>query len=213
MRNDVSKDLRQRHLRITDPSPWVERFAPLVRQGGSILDVAAGGGRHTRFFLGRGHPVTAVDRDGEPLAALADELEATVFTVDLEDGTPFIGPGGPLAGQRFAGVVVVNYLHRALFADLIDTLQPGGVLIYETFARGNEEFARPRNPDHLLKSGELLDAVAGKLQVVAYEHGRVEQTDIPGVKQRICAVKDLGASTREDGEPPAHPLIPASSSR
>jgi len=208
MRNDISKDLRQRHLRITDPSPWVARFAPLVRPGGPVLDLAAGGGRHARYFLDRGHPVTAVDRDGEPLASLADEPDATVITADLEDGAPFLGTGGALAGRRFAGVVVVNYLHRVLFADLIRALEPGGVFIYETFARGNEEFARPRNPDHLLKSGELLDAVSGQLQVVAYEHGRVEQTDIPGVKQRICAVNDLGASTREDGEPPAHPLIP-----
>jgi len=208
MRNDVSKDLRHRHLRITDPSPWVERFAPLVRPGGPVLDLAAGGGRHARFFLGRGHPVTAVDRDGEPLASLADDPEATVVTADLEDGTPVFAAGGLLAGQRFAGVVVVNYLHKVLFADLIEALEPGGVFMYETFARGNEEFARPRNPDHLLKSGELFEVVAGKLQVVAYEHGRVEQTDIPGVKQRICAVNDLGASTREDGEPPAHPLSP-----
>jgi len=208
MRNDVSKDLRQRHLRITDPSPWVARFAPLVRPGGPVLDLAAGGGRHARYFLGRGHPVTAVDRDGEPLASLAEEADATVMTADLEDGTPFLGAGGAVSGRRFAGVVVVNYLHRVLFAELIEALEPGGVFIYETFARGNEEFARPHNPDHLLKSGELLDTVSGQLQVVAYEHGRVEQTDIPGVKQRICAVNDLGASTREDGEPPAHPLIP-----
>jgi len=208
MRNDVSKDLRQRHLRITDPSPWVARFAPLVRPGGPVLDLAAGGGRHARYFLVRGHPVTAVDRDGEPLAPLVEEPDARVMIADLEDGPPVFAAGGPLAGQRFAGVVVINYLHRVLFSDLVAALEPGGVFIYETFARGNEEFARPRNPDHLLKSAELLDAVAGKLQVVAYEHGRVEQTDIPGVKQRICAINDLGASTREDGEPPAHPILP-----
>jgi len=91
-----------------------------------------------------------------------------------------------------------------LFASLLANLKPGGVLIYETFARGNEAFARPRNPDHLLKSGELLDLAAGKLHVIAYEHGLVEGADISGVKQRLCAVNDLGLSDREDGEPQAH---------
>lgn len=100
---------------------------------------------------------------------------------------------------------MVNYLHRDLFENIISSLKPGGVLIYETFARGNEEFARPRNPDHLLKSGELLDAVAGRLQVVAFEHGLVQTTDIPGVKQRLVAVNDLELSAREDGEPQPHP--------
>ena len=92
--------------------------------------------------------------------------------------------------------------------DLVGALAPGGVLIYETFARGNEAFVRPRNPDHLLKSGELLELVQDRLQVIAYEHGIDEAAEIPGVKQRICAVNDLETSDRDNGEPGPHPVTP-----
>ncbi|MCP5366870.1 MAG: class I SAM-dependent methyltransferase [Hyphomicrobiales bacterium] len=198
-----------RHLRIATPSPWVARFAPLVPAGGPVLDLACGGGRHARLFLDRGHAVTAVDRDTAAVADLAgDNSRARVITADLEDGTPPFGPGGALAGTRFAGIIVCNYLYRPLNDALVAALAPGGVLIYETFARGNEAFTRPRNPDHLLRAGELLDLVRGRLQVVAYEHGVVEKSPCPGVIQRICAVNDLDASDREDREPAPHPVVP-----
>lgn len=203
-----SDELRAKHLRITEPSPWLRRYRHLVAKPARVLDVAAGGGRHGRVFLADGAEVVFVDRNTDALADLRDEPRATVIETDLETETcPFAG-GGPLAGERFDAVVVVNYLHRPLLAGLIGALRPGGVLIYETFARGNEAFARPRNPDHLLKSGELLAAVAGTMQVVAYEHGLTEAVDIPGVKQRLCAVKDLENPVRDDGDPPAHPLVP-----
>lgn len=194
-------DKASRHLRIIQPSPWVMRWAHLIESGGAVLDLAAGGGRHGRWFLGQGHPVTFVDRTIEPLEDLAGQDKSEVIEADLENG-----PAWPLGERRFAAVIVVNYLHRDLFPQLMASLQPGGVLIYETFARGNEDFSRPRNPDHLLKSGELLDAIHGQLQVVAYEHGVVSNADIPGVKQRLCAVNDLSLSAREDGEPASHAL-------
>lgn len=202
-------DVRAKHLGLTEPSPWVARFASLVAAGGTVLDLAAGGGRHGRHFLSRGCAVVFIDKTTSALGDLEANDGATVITADLEDGPPPFDTGGPLHGRTFDAIVVVNYLHRPLFDDLVAALKPGGVLIYETFARGNEDFARPRNPDHLLKSGELLDAVAGQLQVVAYEHGVVAVTDIPGVKQRLCAVKDLEMSARDDGDPPAHDLHPS----
>ncbi len=206
---DPDPDARARHLRMTRPSPWVARFAHLIPKGGAVLDLACGGGRHARFLTQRGHPVTALDRDTTAMAADAS-LGIEIIAADLETGGPVFDPPGPLAGRRFAGIVVVNYLHRPLFAALLAALAQGGVLIYETFAKGNESFSRPRNPDHLLKSGELLEIVRGKLHVVAYEHGLVEGPDdpgdIPGVKQRLAAVNNLGRSPREDGEPEPCPL-------
>jgi len=208
MKNDELDALKQRHLRITAPSPWVKRFAPLVPDGGAVLDLASGGGRHARWFLDHGHAVTALDQNSEPLAPLKDRTGATVIVANLENGRPIFSDDGPLAGRTFRGIVVVNYLFRPLFNELIDALEPGGVLIYETFALGNEDFARPRNPDHLLKSGELLDLVHGRLQVVAYEHGLTQTAEIPGVKQRLVAVNNLGLGSREDGEPSPLPIDP-----
>lgn len=199
----TATDKTAKHLSITQPSPWVARWAHLIAKGGSVLDLAAGGGRHGRWLLTQDFSVTLVDKNAEPLADLQGQAGADVVITDLEDGSPW-----PLEGRTFNAIVVVNYLHRDLFARLIASLKPGGVLIYETFALGNEEFSRPRNPDHLLRSGELLDAVSGALQIVAYEHGLVQNADIPGVKQRLVAVNDLKLSTREDGQPAPHPLQP-----
>ena len=189
-------------------SPWVQRFAPLIRSAGTVLDLAAGGGRHSRHLLELGYRTVTIDRNGEPLAALQSEPGATIIEANLEGDPPPFSPGGALAGRRFDGIVVVNYLHRPLFDDLIAALTPGGVLIYETFARGHEAYARPRNPEHLLHAGELLKAFGGRLQIIAYEHGRLDVGDVPGVKQRLCAVNDLTISTHEGGEPDAHPLDP-----
>ena len=205
MSADPDDALRARHLRINAPSPWIARFAHLIAPGGAVLDLACGGGRHARFLAQRGHPVTAVDKDTTVIAATAPP-KIEIIAADLENGAPVFDPPGPLAGRRFAGIVVVNYLHRPLFGALLAALEPGGVLLYETFARGNERFARPRNPDHLLRSGELLEIAHGRLHVVAYEHGLVEGDDIPGVKQRLAAGNDLGRSAREDGEPEPRPL-------
>ena len=146
-----------------------------------MLDLACGGGRHTRLFRAQGHPVTAVDRDLAGIADLAGDLEVEAIDADLEQA-PW-----PLDQRRFAGIVVVNYLWRPLFPRLFDALAKGGVLIYETFAKGNGRFGQPRNPDYLLAPGELLERVAGRLHVVAFEHGIVAEPR-PAAVQRLCAV-------------------------
>ncbi|MFN4087470.1 MAG: class I SAM-dependent methyltransferase [Alphaproteobacteria bacterium] len=166
--------------RFGPPSPWVLRCAPLVRPAGTVLDLACGGGRHARLFLARGNAVTAVDRDLAGVADLEGAPRFAAVAVDLEDGSPWPA-GGP-----FDAVVVANYLHRPLFPAIMAAVAPGGVLIYETFAAGNERFGRPANPDFLLRPGELLDAVRGRLTVLAYEHGR-EDDPRPAVVQRLCA--------------------------
>ncbi|MBB4267888.1 class I SAM-dependent methyltransferase [Roseospira visakhapatnamensis] len=170
------------HLALTEPAPWITRFAALIRPGGTVLDVACGGGRHARWLLDRGFHLTLVDRDTTAVADLADR--ADVIAADLEDGTPW-----PLAGRRFDAVVVTNYLFRPLLSRLVESVAPGGVLLYQTFAVGNERWSRPRDPDHLLRPGELLTAVAGRLQVVAFEQGIVQRPgrDRPAVVQSLCA--------------------------
>ncbi|MBK1697126.1 class I SAM-dependent methyltransferase [Rhodovibrio salinarum] len=164
------------------PSDWVSRFAGHV-PAGPVLDLACGRGRHGRLFRARGHPITLVDRDLSGIADLAGQDGVETIEADLEDGRPF-----PLAERGFAGVVVTNYLYRPLLPALITAVRPGGVLLYETFAQGQERLGRPTNPDFLLKPGELLDAVRDTLTVVAYEDRTLHRPE-PTRVQRMCAVR------------------------
>ena len=161
------------------PSSWIVRFGPLVRAGGSVLDLACGRGRHLRWFAARGHPVLGVDRDAEALATLQGVGET--LQADIENG-PW-----PLAGRQFDAVVVTNYLWRPLLPHILDALAPGGLLLYETFAEGNETVGKPSRPDFLLKHGELLHACA-TLRVIAYEDGFLDPP--PRYVQRIAAVRE-----------------------
>ncbi|MEX0852570.1 MAG: hypothetical protein WD036_04705, partial [Bauldia sp.] len=145
---------------------------------------------HVRWLLARGLAVTAVDRDVTGLADIADAPGLEIIEADLE-AAPTAGGGWPLGGRRFAAVIVANYLWRPLLPAIVAAVAEGGVLLYETFARGNAAFGRPANPDFLLAPGELLDAVRGSLHVVAYEHGVID-TPRPAVVQRICAVRGDG---------------------
>jgi SAM-dependent methyltransferase len=174
------------HPPIAEPSPWVVQFAPLLHPGTQVLDLACGAGRHTRLFLGAGHSVTAVDRDLSAVTELCGVNERlTLVEADFEDGSAW-----PLGEQIFDAVVVTNYLWRDLFPDILRSVGPGGYLIYETFAVGNERFGKPTNPDYLLRKGELLEVVDGQLEVVEYEHTEV-QTPKPALVQRICACRKV----------------------
>lgn len=181
------------------PSPFIARFARIVPRTAPVLDVACGSGRHLRLFQALGHSVVGVDRDVSGVADLADTPGIEVAAADLEAG-PW-----PFPGRAFAGIVVANYLHRPLLPVLIDALAPDGVLIYETFARANVRFGRPSSPSYLLRSGELLEAVRGRLQVVAYEHGEISSPKAAAV-QRLCAVNDLRPGAGLDGDPEPRPL-------
>ena len=164
------------------PSAWVRRFLPLIRRGGRVLDLAAGAGRHTRLLRAEGFSVVAVDRDTAALeAALAGDPGCRIIALDLE------APGPWQLGGGYDGVVVTNYLHRPLLEDLAVALAPGGVLIYETFLLGNERFAKPSNPDFLLRPGELWETYAGRLTIVAFEQGIVD-IPRPAAVQRLAAV-------------------------
>lgn len=181
------------------PSDWVSRFAALV-PAGLVLDMACGGGRHARLFASIGHPVLAVDRS----ASAIEQTQAANITglcFDLEQQNPEAAPDWPLSPERFAGIVVTNYLHRPLMGPLLRSLLPGGVLIYETFAQENGRFGKPSNPAFLLAPGELLDFVRAEagLRVIAFEDGYVA-TPRPAMLQRICVIKSSGGALQDTSQ-------------
>jgi SAM-dependent methyltransferase len=172
------------------PSDWVQRETHLTPSDWAVLDVACGFGRHMRWLSQHGHPVTGIDRAQDAVDAVASLGEAVL--ADLENG-PW-----PLPGRTFAGVVVTNYLWRPLFPAIVSSVAAGGVLIYETFAAGNETIGKPSRPDFLLKPGELLRS-CNDLRVVAYEDGFLDEPT--RFVQRIAAVRQVA------GEPwPRYPL-------
>ena len=166
------------------PSPWIERWSHLVGPGARVLDLACGAGRHVRWFAARGAIVTAVDRDTAVLAPL--DPVAEVIAADIENDA------WPLPGRRFDAVIVTNYLWRPLLPLVVASVDAGGVLLYETFAQGNETVGKPSNPDFLLRPGELLQAARG-LRVIAYEDGFVDPPE--RFVQRIAAVRQASGET------------------
>ena len=172
-------------------SPWVQRFLPGVAAGGTVLDLACGGGRNLRAALALGHRVTGIDRDLSRVGDLVGAERVRVVGADLETGSrhPI---REVLDGQRFDGVIVTNYLWRPILPDIVERVSPGGILIYETFALGNERVGRrkPSNPDFLLKPGELLEAVRPYLVAIAFEHVTLGGTQ-PGRQHAGCDHAEL----------------------
>jgi SAM-dependent methyltransferase len=176
------------HAALEQPSAWVARFAPLI-PAGEALDLACGSGRHARLLAARGLQVTALDRDAQALAAASGPAAADRGIATVQYDLEATGSRWPFAPGRFKGIVVTNYLHRPLFGEIVAALAPDGILIYETFAQGNEVFGKPSNPNFLLAPGELLDVAArGGLRVLAYEDGVVTHPK-PARVQRLCAVR------------------------
>lgn len=180
------------------PSAWIERFAKLIPKSTPlgdlpVLDLACGGGRHSRYLAKLGYSVYAVDQNLVLLDTIKNglnDLEATriqTYQADLE------GETWPLENMKFSGLIVTNYLYRPRFKDLLNLLAPNGVIIYETFAQGNEVFGKPSNPDFLLKPHELLDWIRADeaFEILDFEQGIVEWPK-PASIQRICAVRSHG---------------------
>lgn len=166
---------------MLSPSLWVERYIGGVPDGGNVLDVACGGGRHLGLARRLGFDATGVDQDiAAAQVRFADDPHVRLMAADLEAGRPFPFPPG-----AFHGVIVTNYLWRPILPDIVAAVAPAGLLIYETFRQGNERLGKPSRPDFLLRPGELLEAVAGRLSVLAYEEVTLRAP--MRVVERICA--------------------------
>lgn len=177
-------DAGPQHSAPPEPMAWVRRYLEGAKQGGTMLDVACGSGRHMRLALERGLSPTGVDKDLSGVADLAGRPGVELVEADLESGAPF-----PFAGRRFDAVVVTNYLWRPILPEIVACVAPAGVLIYATFTRGHKrKDGSDFRPDFLLGPNELLEAVLPRLVVVAYAHGAYDEGGRRWAVQRIAAV-------------------------
>ena len=165
---------------MSAPSPWVTENAHHIAPGGSVLNLACGAGRHTRWLVDQGFRVMGVDINIENMGDLMAHENVAVLEADLENGH------WPLGCGSFDAIIVTNYLHRPLFPHIMGALAENGVLIYETFMAGNEDYGRPANPDFLLQPDELQD-LCKRLDIVAYEQG-YEDDPKPAMRQKIVAI-------------------------
>jgi SAM-dependent methyltransferase len=129
-------------------------------------------------------PVICCDISGEALAhtrSLALQYGVTVrlWQVDLErEGH------NPLEEDSYGGILVFRYLHRPLMPCIKKALKAGGVLLYETFTLGQRQFGKPRNPDFLLKPGELHQYF-GDWEIIHYFEG-IKENPLRAIAQLVC---------------------------
>lgn len=153
--------------RLWQPAPLIARFVAdfmplhhiLPSKG---LDLGCGAGRDLVYLAMHGWHMTGIDYIPAALQraqqlAVSQQVSIHTECLDLETGTdPFMG----YATGQFDLITVARYLHRPLFPWLQRILKPGGILIYQTFMQGSEQFGSPRNPNFLLKPGELAAVFA-----------------------------------------------------
>lgn len=179
-------------------STWVQRWGRLVKPGGHVLDVACGQGRHMKWFAEHGHATLGIDRSEEALASA--KLFGETVHADIEGGPWPLQSGDSV--RQFDAVVVTNYLWRPLLPVILQSLSPGGLLIYETFSQGNGAFGKPSNPDFLLAPGELL-SITSTMRIIAFEEGFLDHP--PRLVQRIVAAQGP-ASEELSSMPHLYPL-------
>jgi len=154
-----------------EPASIVSEWLPLLPSG-PALDLACGTGRHTLLLAAQGMPVTAIDWSGAALDILEDRANKAKIRVSRQDSADLANSQTRgirlvqanleeirLPPASFSLILCLQYLQRFLFAQMVSSLRPGGVLLFETFTRAQLNYAGgPRNPAFLLESGELRTA-------------------------------------------------------
>ena len=151
----LEKDPGQRVPRIV--RDYIDR-APV----GRALDIACGTGAVSRFLAARGYTVDAVDISDVALATFAGRHPAIrCVCADLDRFHIAVG--------RYRLIANIRYLNRRLFPQIISALQPGGMLLFETFLKSrHKEMDGGFKREYLLAEKELLKAFA-PLEILHYE--------------------------------------------
>ncbi|MGS0689823.1 class I SAM-dependent methyltransferase [Shewanella sp. 0m-8] len=153
-----------------------------------VLDLACGSGRNGQWFTDRNCQVSYLDKDLTGLDIALPDKTTVIERLEwnLEDGS------APLLPQAHYDIILVfNYLHRPLLNQIIDSIKPGGLIIYETFTEQQAQIGRPRNPDFLLKAGELK-AIFANWSCLHYSEDLFGELLNASYKAQIIAQKPLG---------------------
>jgi SAM-dependent methyltransferase len=158
---------------LRGPSSWLIDNADLLPRGGRVLDVACGRGRHALLMASAGFNVRAIDRNPEAIAFLSTtaarlNLHVDAVVVDLETDPP-----PSLVSSGYDAILVFNYLHRPLMPALRAALAPGGRFFYQTFTTRQAEYGHPKNPNFLLRAGELAELMA-PLSIIRSREGEFD---------------------------------------
>lgn len=156
-----------------------------------VLDLACGHGRNGLFLIENDINVTFADVNIECLKGVEQSLNqydlakrklANCWNIDFEKPNT-----APLTDKFFSAIMVFRYLHRPLFEQIKTAIKPGGMIIYETFTKQQAQFGRPKNPDFLLKPGELAD-IFSDWEVLHQFEGVVNSTSTEDCKQAIAQI-------------------------
>ena len=179
---------------MSAPSPpssfFVEHVRPLTEAArhGPILDLACGRGRHSIAAAEAGKRVIGIDRNRDSLAHLQSfarsrNLALECVRADIEEPAEI-----PLKPNSCGAILVFRFLYRPLAPKIEAALVPGGLLLYETFTLAQLEFGSgPRNPAHLLDTGELPTLFSG-LRVASF-HEDVVGSERPNALAHLVAYK------------------------
>ncbi|MCL1108062.1 methyltransferase domain-containing protein [Shewanella schlegeliana] len=165
---------------ITQFSALNDYLAPSCQ----VLDLACGSGRNGQWFTNKGCHVSYLDQNLSRLDVTAnDPSPIELLEWDLEDGS-----APKLPTEHYDIVLVFNYLHRPLFAQIMDSIKPGGIIIYETFTEQQAQIGRPKNPNFLLKTGELK-ALFANWHTLHYAEDLFTELSTASYKAQLIAQK------------------------
>ena len=166
------------------PSTWIIDNVNTITNNKElkILDFASGHGRHSTTLASNKRKITAVDNDSLKLSTYKNYQNIKTICFDLETEEDW-----PLKNNYYDIVIVTNYLYRPKIKKIGDLIKENGYLFYETFARGNEKYGKPTNPNFLLKNRELIKTFQTSFKILYYFNGQ-EISRKKSIIQR-CAIK------------------------
>ena len=168
---------------MNEISNWV-RFCmhKTSTRKGLALDLACGKGRHSLYLSSLGFSVISVDYNEENLNCFKGK-NITKLNKDIENKKNW-----PLKKIKFDLIIVTNFLNRSIFPLITKSIKKGGYLIYETFGEGHQKFGKPKNPDFILNSKELL-TLCSSMELIVYEEVLSINPSYKSIKHRILSSK------------------------